>query len=305
MIRTIFRISVLSFTIFLLGACHQISKDKHWQQWADLESDALDEISGLARSHRDTKLFWGHNDSGSGAYVYAFDRHGKHLSRVTLMDTGNRDWEDMSSFQWNGQPWLVIGDVGDNHSQHSELRLQFLVEPELSSAAMELELTTDYTYSFVYPDGARDSESIAIDATEESIYILTKRDVPARLYRLPLRFSNTQTPATAEFIGTLPHIPQPSAIEQLHASPHGRWSAQPTALDFAPDGSSAAVLTYKSVFVFTRAEGQSWAQALAGEPIQYLLPALKQAESLAYLGPQRILVSSEKRPAPLWLLTLQ
>ena len=75
-------------------------------------------------------------------------------------------------------------------------------------------------------------------------------------------------------------------------------------MDLAPDGRSAAVLTYKAVYLFPRQPGQSWAQALAGTPQQFILPDLIQAESLVYMDASHILVSSEKRPSPLVALDL-
>ena len=301
-----FRLAALFIVgLGMLSACNQPALDSSstWQQWGTLESESLDEISGLARSLRNPTLFWGHNDSGNGAYVYAFNQQGLHQGRLNLIGVGNRDWEDMASFHWQGQAWLLLADVGDNQSQHPELRLQLVGEPQIKKTGASVRRAPKASYRFVYPDGPRDSESIAVDISETSVYILSKRDVPARLYRLPLSLEDNGQTQTAEFLGTVPQIPQPSIIERVHASPHGRWSAQPTAFDFAPDRSSAAVLTYKSVFIFPRTGDQTWAEALAAQPIEYPLPRLKQAESLVYVSPNEVLVSSEKHPAPLWLLT--
>lgn len=275
-----------------------------WAQLGEVANPALDEISGLAQSQRNHKIYWAHNDSGSGAYLYAFDEQGQDLAKLTLNGIGNRDWEDLASFTWQGKPWLLVGEVGDNEAHHPELRLHLLEEPELQAGVHDYTLEPTRSFHFVYPEGPRDCESIAVDMEREEILILSKRDVPARLYRLPLNADTSTALYTLEFLDTVPQIPQPTMADELRYPKFGRWSSQPTALDLAPDGRSAAVLTYKALYIFPREPGQSWAQALAGTPQQFILPDLAQAESLVYMDATHVLVSSEKRPSPLVVLDL-
>src|SRR5437764_643295 len=44
---------------------------------ARLESREVTESSGIVASRRNPGLFWTHNDSGDGPFVYAFDRAGR------------------------------------------------------------------------------------------------------------------------------------------------------------------------------------------------------------------------------------
>ncbi|MCG8465072.1 MAG: hypothetical protein MI750_09495 [Xanthomonadales bacterium] len=282
----------------------QLDAKAPWSHVGMVASEELDEISGLARSHVGKPDYWAHNDSGSGAELYAFSAKGQHMGKLTLKATNNRDWEDITSFHWQGKAWILVADVGDNDAKHPELQLHLIEEPDWQADITTQSREPTLSYRFVYPEGPRDSESIAVDAEEGSIYILTKRDKPARLYRIPLTLDYAGELLTAEYLGDADKIPPPPEWI-LKAQPvFGKWSSQPTAFDLAPDGRSAAVLTYRSVFVFPRAEGQSWAEALAGTPTEYVLPGLRQAESLVYADAQRILVSSEKRPSPLVVLNL-
>src|ERR1044072_2048451 len=63
-------------------------------QLATLEDQKVRESSGLVASRRSPGLFWTHNDSGDGPFVYAFDRAGR--SRGTWRVEGGEaaEWEE-------------------------------------------------------------------------------------------------------------------------------------------------------------------------------------------------------------------
>jgi len=43
----------------------------------NLENQSIKESSGIAASRRNAGIFWTHNDSGDGPFIYAFDRQEK------------------------------------------------------------------------------------------------------------------------------------------------------------------------------------------------------------------------------------
>jgi len=254
------------------------------------------EASGLAASRRTPNLLWTHNDSGGEPVLYAIDANtGDLRGKVRLKGVTNIDWEDIAAFECDGKAWLVVGDTGDNYARRPFVLLHVLEEPAASALApdRETESAPAYTLRVVYEDLARDCESLAVDAHEGMIYLLSKREPVPRLYRLPL--APDRETVVARRVGTVPHLPQPEFIQRLLKTPTGAYRASPTAMDFLPDGSAALVLTYGDLLLFPRASGESWADALAKPPVVLAPHHLPQAEGACFSADGRaIFVSSEE-----------
>src|SRR5689334_12693906 len=73
----------------------------------------IKESSGLAASRIHPGVYWTHNDSDDGPYVYAVDSAtGKTVARVTLTGIGTPRDVEAISLGPDGQ--LYVGDIGDN-----------------------------------------------------------------------------------------------------------------------------------------------------------------------------------------------
>lgn len=255
------------------------------------------EASGLAASQRTAGLLWTHEDSDGATALYALDEHGARRGRIRVEGVRNIDWEDIATFAIDGRAWICIGDTGDNNARRPSILLHFIEEPDAAQLAPERELVLQPRYSLevVYEDGARDCESLAIDARERAVYLLTKREPVPRLYRLPLH--SAARPVVARRVGEMPQAPKPSAAQRLLAIPTGLYRASPCAMDFAPDGSAAVVLTYGNVLHFPRRAGESWSEALARPPELLGDFELPQAEAVAFSRDGRsIFLCSEDTP---------
>ncbi|MGI9202032.1 MAG: hypothetical protein ACR2QL_13295 [Woeseiaceae bacterium] len=263
----------------LLAACSAGGDDVDTRplikQVGNLETKKLDETSGLARSNRLGDVFWAMNDDGP-AVIYALNTSGKHLGRVRIAGAKNRDWEDIASFVLDDTAYLVVADIGDNGSKYKHLSLYVVEEPDPKDDEVELAWRID----FQYPDGPRDAEAMAVDAVDGHIYVLAKRTVPAELYRLPLQTTSDDI-VQADLVARLDSLPQPNKSDLKLAMKNG-WGWQPTAMDFAPDGKSALVLTYDGVNYFSRSQGESWPDALQGRAMHLSLGMYEDAESIAY-----------------------
>lgn len=256
------------------------------------------EASGLAASHRAPALLWVHSDSGGEPVLYGVDATtGDRRGTLRLKGCTNTDWEDVASFEHDGKAWIVVGDIGDNYAQRSSILLHVLEEPDPSTLRRdtETEVTPAYTLRVVYEDLARDCESLAVDPREGAIYLISKRNAVPRLYRLPL--APNEELVVARHVGTVPHLPQPDFFQRLLKTPTGRYRAEPCAMDFAPDGSAAVVLTYGDTLLFPRAAHESWAEALAKTPVILGAHGLPQAEAACFSTDGRaIFVTSEESP---------
>jgi hypothetical protein len=259
------------------------------QQVGTIVSGELREASGIALSNYRNDQFWVLNDGGWPAAVHAAGADGADLG-ATLTDLENIDWEDLASFELNGARYLLIADVGDNGGARDEVALHFVPEPNPPGIATA---TASRTIRFRYPDGPRDAESIAVDAREGAAYILSKRTVPAELYRVPFAYAGTSSdPVIAEYLGPITSLPQPSQEDLQQAVARKDWGWQPTAMDFAADGKSAALLTYRAVYIYSRDKNQSWYDALQTPPVEQSLGLYFGAESIAF-GKEAVFVTFE------------
>ncbi|MCX6622811.1 MAG: hypothetical protein NTY38_17450, partial [Acidobacteria bacterium] len=96
----------------LLAAGHA-----EWRIIANLKNREVSESSGIATSLRNPGIFWTHNDSGDGPYVYAFDKAGGNRGTFHLEGAKAVDWEDMAAGpcpRAPATPCLYLGDIGDN-----------------------------------------------------------------------------------------------------------------------------------------------------------------------------------------------
>ena len=203
-----------------------------------IENDKIREASGLARSQREDGVLWTMNDSGK-PMLYALGRDGKHLGKVELKKSDNRDWEDLASFVLDGEPYLLIADIGDNLSRYKKRTLYIAKEPRTD----EDKTKVDWEVDFEYPNGPRDAESAAVDIENERVLILSKRDIPPALYELPLRTDEKKV--MARWLGTVDSLPRPSRRDVEFAPRTKDWHWQPVGMDISQDNRAAVILTYR------------------------------------------------------------
>lgn len=248
----------------------------------EVQDRALSEMSGLVASHRQPGVLWSINDSGSFARLYRVGVQGQALGRVKVSGAWLHDTESLARWQQPERDWLLIGDVGDNRARRDHVAVHAVAEP----AADEDRARIAWSLRYRYPDGPRDAEGIAVDQHHGDLLVLSKRDRPARLYRIPLSAHDQDEPVTAEYLGS----PRPDAIE-----------GAVTGLDLSEDGRKLAVLTYRGLYLWRRNGDEPWAQVLQRAPQVLPMPAMRKAEAMAlHATPGSVLVGSEKRPTPLW-----
>ena len=268
-----------------------------------LEDPALVEASGLAPSRRDPDLLWIINDGGAKPRIHATDRHGASRGVVSVAGARNVDWEDLASFRWRGAPYLLIADIGDNDARRDMLSLYIIEEPDLRSASA-VNVEPKWRIDFMYPNGARDAEAIAVDAVNERVFVLTKRDIPAVLYELPL-VPRGDDILTATRVGAIGSLPAPRAQDVEHAPASKDWYWQPTAMEIAADNLSVLVLTYRAIYVYRRNVDESWFAALSRRPLVIGLGDYREAEAAAFgADGTSVFVTVEQQHAPLLRIDL-
>lgn len=263
------------------------------QPIAELANRDICESSGIACSRLTPDAFWTHNDSGSGPILYAFDRSGRDLG-VFAVAASCRDWEDIASVTLRGRALLVIGDVGDNHGKRQDCCIHVAEEPPLTPAGSSRPQLRAQSFPFRYPDGLHNCEALGVDATSGVIYLVTKVKGGGACAAYELVTPLAQPDARPPFIATkLAELDIPTV----------------TAMDIAPDGRRAVVLTYANALEYTRTQDGTWAQAFAAKPRVLQVPRGPQSEAICYGADGKTLFltsetnkKDQARPCPLFEL---
>jgi len=246
----------------------------------------------MARSQQEPGLLWIIEDSGTKEHVHAIDHFGARLGKFDLKKSRNIDWEDLASLRLDDTPYLMVADIGDNMARHARRTLYFVEEP---SPEKKGKARLDWQVDYVYPDGARDAESAAIDIDRQRALILSKRDIPPRLYAVPLR-SASDDAVTATLLGTVNSLHRPSRRDVQIAPLIKDWYWQPVGMDISADNRAAVILTYREVYFYQRQAGQDWLEALNSRPVRISLGNFKNAESIAFGNDEReVFVTGENK----------
>jgi len=263
---------------------------------ARLDFSVVPETSGMAFAAHDRQRLWLVNDSGNSDDLIAFDLASGRYHELELKGGRNRDWEDLEGFRWNGESWLAIGDIGDNRGKRKHITVYLFPEPrDLSDDAVNVRIAL----RLEFPDGARDAESLAIDAQAGVLYLLSKREDYPRLYRvaLPHPSSEGDFELTLTRLGEVRSIPAPSE-EERRRNEYGKFRAQPTSMTFNPTRRQIVLLTYGSAYLAPLGDDGDWLGALNGRLCRLPTPELEQAEAIAVDAQGEVYVSSEGRRAP-------
>lgn len=260
---------------------------------APFEHPGIQEASGIARSGRETCVFWVHDDSGAPPVLYAIDGAGGHLGEAWL-DVPAVDWEDVAAFSLGGAPFLLVADTGNNGLSRSSVSLIVLPEPERHATAAPWNITVHDVVSITlrYPDGGFDIEAVAVDPDADQILVVSKgaTQLPVdpsgpnqALYTASLAQALSDREATLAFETFIPGIragPGDPTAEYNYGVGGGRT----TAMDLRPDRGEVAILTYREILAWPRSPSQSWSDALGGVPRAIAVPdpGKDQMEGLAY-----------------------
>ena len=249
----------------------------------DIEHLQLAESSGLTASNIHAVVLWSINDSGDGPNLYAMKTDGSHVGVWQVAGAVPVDWEAMDSYVADGVSYLVIADTGDNLRWRRSVELLIVAEPlDLAAGAGSLELSRRVVFDF--PDGARDSEALAVDALAEYAYVLSKREYPPELYRVPLWAEDA---VTAERVGQLVGLPRPDELE-FEQFEYPKWQHMPTGMDLWR--SRLLVTTLRHGYVYDLND-------LLRKPLRVRMPASGQREAVSFAsGGSDILYVTRERP---------
>lgn len=258
----------------------------------ELKDKEIKESSGLARSLHHSNCFWTHNDSGDGARLFLVDREGETQSEIQLDVPNPIDWEDMASFNWDGEAYLAVGDIGGNAQPRKTVSVYLFPEPkvELNGKKKKKKVDVPITVEISIEGGITNFESMAVDASTNSILLVEKSNFGGRVFSILLDHKQGVQQVTGKVIGQVP-------------------IALTTACDVSSDGHKMAIISYSVLYLYERVEKDgkwsSWGDAIKKPTMKLRLPKLEQAEAVCF-GPDgdRVFLTSEQLPTPLVEMSL-
>jgi hypothetical protein len=252
-----------------------------------LKDERIDESSGIAISRCRADAFWTNNDSGDSPRIFLFNRSGETIATVNISGASAVDWEDIASFKRGTECMVLIADTGDNARRRKGYNFYVIREPVMSAPSgkqepVSISTEPELSLAFTYEDGPHDCESVAVDPTDQKVYLVTKEPNECKVYSMPIPAKGSEEPNIAKAIADL-KIPFA------------------TSMDISPDGTRALILTYGDAYEFTRGSGETWAQAFSHEARILKMPVRKQGESVCYGADGKTLyLTSEGVAQPLW-----
>lgn len=259
---------------------------------AQVSIPGLKESSGIAASRKHEGIYWTHNDSGSGARVFAFGRDGKSAGRFQVTGAKNRDWEDIAIGPGPeaGRAYLYIGDIGDNERKRRSITVYRVPEPVPGKDGRTV---AAQSMTLRYPDGPHDAEALMVHPATGAVYIVTKSQLSDRrtaVYSVPaFRGGKTQT------LRQVARIRLPGLLA-LTLLAHGI-----TAGDISPDGRHVVLAGYLGAWeAELPPNAKSFDVIWEGDWNEMSVGRLDQGEGVCYRADGgAILATSEGSPFPL------
>ena len=161
----------------------------------------LVEISGITWSRRHPGVYWLHNDSGGGPYLYAVDGTTcRTLARIRIGNIGARDIEAIATgTDPQGRSVLWVGDIGDNRDSWPSVRLHAVVEP----ARLVDQQLDAVTYRFTYADQPHNAEGIIAEPDRAKVWVVTKQLAAGTVWQVPLSTSKVTRGVAVGDVGGL------------------------------------------------------------------------------------------------------
>ncbi len=268
-----------------------------------LVSAELAEVSGVAASRAHPGFLYVHNDSGEPyARFFAIRSDGSVVAEYRLGRERARDLEEIALGPGArpGSSAIYLADVGDNDARagrppRASIVVFRVAEPDPSAVAptragpRTIVLRGHERFELRYPARSYDCEAILVDPSTGDLYLLGKvAEGPAPLFRARAPLS-TRSVTTLEALGEV--LPARNLGDSI------------TAASVDATGTRIVVRTYRSALLFSRAEGQSWLDALSVSPT--VLPRLRepQGEAISFLDASGTIVSiTEGARAPVQVL---
>ncbi|HEY9328840.1 MAG TPA: WD40 repeat domain-containing protein [Streptomyces sp.] len=215
-----------------------------------IEDPRITESSGLAASRAHPGIYWTHNDSDDGPYVFAVDsRTGETVARITMKGVGAP--RDVEAISLGSDGNLYVGDIGDNlNGSWDHVWIYRFPEPK----ELRDQVVRATQFDVKYADGPRNAEALMVHPKTGRVYIASKNEDGGGLYEGPAKLT-TGGDNVFRRVGEVPWVTDGA---------------------FSPDGKELVLRSYFS------ARGYPFANGRLGKDYPVESPLLGQSESVTY-----------------------
>lgn len=252
----------------------------------------LKESSGLCATDGN---FWSFGDSGNPNAIYQIDTAtGAILRTVTIANYPNTDWEAITA----DATYIYVGDTGNNDGDRTDLKVLRIKKSDLAAGMSNLSVNAE-AISFSYTDqhdlssnSNTNFDCEAMVSIGDSLYLFSKDrgDLQTRCYPLSKNPGRYAIPPIATF----------------------NTQGKITDATYDPTTGSLALLGYMDqkkdsfIWLFSGFKGVDFFTGTANRHTIVTASADWQTEGLAYLSPDRMLMSCESTPThPAALYTIK
>lgn len=265
---------------FLLGISDGESKGlcPQWgtaQRVFGLDWAKMNEVSGMAVSQDHSRIYYV-NDSGSGPFVYATNRNGLLLGKITISDSFFQlDNEELAMgvcpLDPNKNSCLVVGDIGDNFEFRNSIEIIFLPEPK----TIPMNVNPILRLSLSYPDRAHNAEAFALLPNGDIVLITKEKIGRASVYRYQMKNLNSER-AQSGVLEKMGEIDISTIVESSE-------QAAITGMSISRDGSKMILLTYSLAIEWQLNWDQGTMFSLIPNQVQKIpIKILPQMEAVAF-----------------------
>ncbi len=238
-----------------------------------VDSNYIDEASGLVASHKNYGILWTHNDDTDEKRIFAINSEAKIVAIYYLKIDKWNDIEDIAlSKDINDENYYIfIGDIGNNNGKKKIRRIIKLKEPKVSyNQNMIIDTISEFDIiEFEFPDNDYDSEAFFVDPLSNDIYIITKRLKNEKIFKIkyPQNFNKKNE---IHFITNLPY------------GYEGFQGSGVTAADISFDGKEILIKTYSKVFYYRKNDNLSLDQVFKNDTQTVKYNFEPQGEAIAW-----------------------
>lgn len=239
----------------------------------------LKEVSGITYS-TDDSLLWTLEDSGNANVLYALNAEGMIAKEVTVKDTDNVDWEDITKDKAGN---LYIGDFGNNENERQDLCIYKMDKKSLDNE----NAIPAYKISFSYPEQKEfppKKKELLYDVESffewnGNFYLFTKNrskgfDGTVFIYKVP----NSAGMHKAQLIGEFKSCDDYSNCAITSAA-------------ISPDNTKVVLLSHSKIWLF---ENFSSDDFLSGTKTETELQHNSQKEAICFKDNATLLIADEK-----------
>ncbi|MFH8474688.1 WD40 repeat domain-containing protein [Streptomyces sp. NPDC018000] len=248
--RSYLTVSGAAALLLLAGASPAAASGDGADRSFVIEDPRIAESSGLAASRAHPGIYWTHNDSDDGPYVYAVDsRTGKIVATITMRGVGQP--RDVEAISLGPDGNLYVGDIGDNlNGSWDHVWIYRFPEPKVLKDATVRATQFDVKYA----DGARNAEALMVHPKTGRVYIASKNEDGGGLYEGPAELATGRTNVFRR-VGEVPWVTDGA---------------------FSPDGKELVLRSYFSARGYAFENGRLGADHTVQAPLQ------RQSESVTY-----------------------